>query len=126
MKNIILMLTLVGFILSQDCNCDCEEPANTWFKVSTADKDYGEIIELDMENGIATTDGLFIYIIVTEKNTMEELVIAFPIGYWKSEKPNAKKPNIKPNNKEKEEFDLDEYLKNNKNKGRKVSVPLSR
>jgi hypothetical protein len=126
MKNIILILTLIGFILSQDCNCDCEEPVNTWFKVSTADKDYGEIIELDMENGIATTDGLFIYIIVTEKNTMEELVIAFPIGYWKSEKPYAKKPNIKPNTNEKEEFDLDEYLKNNKNKGIKVSVPISR
>ena len=65
MKNIILILiTLVGFILSQECECDCEEPANTWFKVSTADEDYGEIIELDMNNGIATTDGLFIYIIV--------------------------------------------------------------
>ena len=79
-----------------------------------------------MADGIATTDGLFIYIIVSVKDTKEELVIAFPIGYWKSEKPYAKKPNIKPHNKEKEEFDLDEYLKNNKNKGRKVSVPLSR
>ena len=127
MKNIILILiTLVGFILSQECECDCEEPANVWFKVSTADEDYGEIIELDMNNGIATTDGLFIYIIVAEKSTGKELVVVFPIGAWKSEKPYTKKPNIKPNTNEKEEFDWEEYFKNNKNKGREVSVPISR
>ena len=34
MKDILLILILVGLILSQEC--DCEEPANTWFKVSTA------------------------------------------------------------------------------------------
>ena len=111
MKNIILiLLTLVGFILSQEC--DCEEPTNTWFKVSTADKDYGQIIQLDMSRGFATTDGMFIYLIVLDKNTREELVISFPIGHWISEKPYTK-PKIKPND-EKKDFNWEEYLKNNK------------
>ena len=123
MKNIILILTLIGFILSQDCNCDCEEPANTWFKVSTADKDYGEIIELDMENGIATTDGLFIYLIVKNMDTGQDLVIQFPIGYWIIDKIDKKIPKQE---KKKEEFDLDEYLKKNKGKGRMINVNITK
>ena len=110
MKNrlLILMVTLIGFIFPQDC----EEPINVWFKVSSADKDYGQIIQLDMSRGFATTDGMFIYLIVLDKNTREELVISFPIGHWISEKPYTK-PKIKPND-EKKDFNWEEYLKNNK------------
>ena len=115
MKNIILiLLTLVGFILSQEYEGDCEEPANIWFKVSTADKDYGQIIQLDMSNGFATTDGLFIYLIVRNKETGEELVIQFPIGHWTVNNIDKKIP--KEKNK-KEEFDWEEYLKKNKDTG---------
>ena len=41
----------------------------------------------------------------------------FPIGYWENEKIEKIIP--KKNNK-KEEFDLDEYLKQNKGKGMKI------
>ena len=91
MKNIIvILLTLIGFIFPQDC--DCEEPINVWFKISNAEKDYGQLLTLDMSNGFATTDGLFIYIIVKNMDTGEDLVIQFPIGYWiidKIDKLNA-------------------------------------
>ena len=114
MKNIllILMVTLIGFILPQDC--ECEEPINVWFKISNAEKDDGQLLTLDMSGGFATTDGLFIYLIVKNKETEEDLVIQFPIGYWIIDRIDKKFP--KQENK-KEEFDLDEYLKRNKGKG---------
>ena len=111
MKNIILiLLTLIGFILSQDC----EEPINVWFKISNGEEDYGQLLILDMSNGFATTDGLFIYLIVRNKETGEELVIQFPIGHWTVNNIDKKIP--KEKNK-KEEFDWEEYLKKNKDTG---------
>ena len=113
MKNILIILvTLIGFILPQDC----EEPSEVWFKVSNDinSKSYGKLIQLDMSWGYAGTDGSYIYLFVTDKNTKEELVVMFPIGYWESEKISKFIPD---KNKGKEEFDLDEYLKKNKGKG---------
>ena len=119
MKNIILiLLTLIGFILSQDC----EEPINVWFKVSNAEKDYGQLLILDMSKGFATTDGLFIYLIVKNKDTGEDLVIQFPIGYWIIDKIDKKIPKQE---KKKEEFDLDEYLKKNKGKGKIINLNIT-
>ncbi len=122
MKNIILiLLTLIGFILSQDC--ECEEPKDVWFKISNAEKDYGKLLTLDMSNGFATTDGLFIYLIVKNMDTGQDLVIQFPIGYWIIDKIDKKIPKQE---KKKEEFDLDEYLKKNKGKGRMINTNITK
>ena len=120
MKNIILILiTLIGFIFPQDC--ECEEPKDVWFKISNAEKDYGKLLTLDMSNGFATTDGLFIYLVVKNKETKEDLVIQFPIGYWIIDKIDKKIPK-QEKKKEEKEFDLDEYLKKNKGKGRMINL----
>ena len=122
MKKIILILmTVIGFIFPQDC--DCEEPINVWFKISNAEKDYGQLLTLDMSGGFATTDGIFIYIIVKNKDTGEDLVVSFPIGYWKIDKIDKKIPKQE---KKKEEFDLDEYLKKNKDKGRLINANVTK
>ena len=114
MKNIILiMVTLIGFIFPQEC----EEPIDVWFKISNHQESYGKIITLDMSSGFALTDGVFIYLIVYEKDTNEEIVITFPIGHWQVGKVIPKKEENK-----KEEFDLDEYLKKNKGKGRMINL----
>ena len=75
-----------------------------------------------MSGGFATTDGIFVYLIVKNKETGEDLVIQFPIGYWIIDKINKKIP--KQEKQKKEEFDLDEYLKKNKGKGRLISTPI--
>ena len=118
---LILMVTLIGFILSQDC--ECEEPKDVWFKISNAEKDYGKLLTLDMSNGFATTDGLFIYLIVKNMDTGQDLVIQFPIGYWIIDKIDKKIPKQE---KKKEEFDLDEYLKKNKDKGRMINTNITK
>ena len=124
MKNIIvILLTLIGFIFPQDC--DCEEPINVWFKISNAEKDYGKLITLDMSSGFATTDGLFIYLIIQNKDTKEDLVIQFPIGYWIIDKIDKKIPK-QEKKKEEKEFDLDEYLKKNKDKGRMINANITK
>ena len=116
-KIILILLTLIGFVFPQDC--ECEEPKDVWFKISNAEKDYGKLITLDMSNGFATTDGLFIYLVVKNMDTKEDLVIQFPIGYWIIDKIDKKIPKQE---KKKEEFDLDEYLKKNKGKGRMINL----
>ena len=122
MKNILIILvTLIGFILPQEC--ECEGPKDVWFKISNAEKDYGKLLTLDMSNGFATTDGIFIYLIVKNKETKEDLVIQFPIGYWIIDKIDKKIPKQE---KKKEEFDLDEYLKKNKGKGRMINANITK
>ena len=124
MKKIILILTtLIGFIFPQDC--ECEEPKDVWFKISNAEKDYGKLLTLDMSNGFATTDGLFIYLVVKNKDTGEDLGIQFPIGYWIIDKIDKKIPK-QEKKKEEKEFDLDEYLKKNKGKGRLINLNITK
>ena len=121
MKNILLILIiLIGFILSQDC----EEPINVWFKISNGEEDYGQLLILDMSNGFATTDGLFIYLMVFDKDSKEQLVMIFPIGKWIIEEVDKSKK-IVPK-KQKEEFDLDEYLKKNKGKSKTINTNITK
>ena len=120
-KIILILLTLIGFIFPQEC--DCEEPKDVWFKISNAKEDYGKLLTLDMSNGFATTDGLFIYLIVKNMDTGQDLVIQFPIGYWIIDKIDKKIPKQE---KKKEEFDLDEYLKKNKDKGRMINTNITK
>ena len=119
MKNIIfILLTIIGFVFPQERECECEEPENIWFKVSNNPEHmYNKLMTLDMSNGYVTTDGFFVYLIVFEKITKEEIVITFPIGHWQVGKVVPKKEENK-----KEEFDLDEYLKKNKGKGRMINL----
>ena len=118
-KIIFILITLIGFIFPQDC----EEPKDVWFKISNAEKDYGQLLTLDMSNGFATTDGIWIYLIVKNIDTGEDLVIQFPIGYWIIDKIDKKIPKQE---KKKEEFDLDEYLKKNKDKGRMINTNITK
>ena len=123
MKNILIILvTLIGFVLPQDC--ECEEPKDVWFKISNAEKDYGKLLTLDMSGGFATTDGVFIYLIVKNIDTGQDLVIQFPIGYWIIDKIDKKIP--KQEKKKEEKFDLDEYLKKNKGKGRLINLNITK
>tara|TARA_B100000029_G_C17572706_1_gene957179 strand:+ start:992 stop:1351 length:360 start_codon:yes stop_codon:yes gene_type:complete len=118
MKNIIITIITIGFIFSNEC----KEPENIWFKVSNNQEHmYGKLMAIDMSGGFATTDGEFIYLIVYEKSTNEEIVITFPIGYWSV--GNIDKPIPKKKSK-KEEFDLDEYLKKNKGKGKIINASI--
>ena len=108
MKNIILILVmLIGFSYPQEC----DEPINVWFKLSndTSSKDYGKVLAIDMSRGYATTDGVYIYLLVKIKDSDEGLIITFPIGDWEVD-----------DKIEKEFKDLEDYLKYNKGKGTKI------
>ena len=112
MKKIILTLvTLIGFIFPQEC----EEPEEVWFKISNDKKTYGDLIAVDMSRGYADTDGVYVYLFVTDKNTGEGLIIAFPIGYWETEKISKFEKEL-----EKEFKDLEDYLKQNKGKSMEI------
>ena len=120
--HLLIYLLIGSFIFSQECEeCVCEEPENVWFKVSYNENHrYGEILTIDMSAGAALYDESYIYLLVLEKNTGEELVIMFPIGYW-SMKPIEELPK-----EEEEKFDLDEYLKQNKGKGVKIAKTITK
>jgi len=102
MKNIfITLVTLISFTFPQDC----EEPVNVWFKISNdkSNSNYGQVIALDMSNGQSFTDGVFIYLVLNDANTKEQVILTFPIGYW----------TVEDKDEIQKEFDsLEEYLKN--------------
>ena len=106
MKNILLILvTLISFILSQEC----EEPTEVWFKTSNdINHEYGKIIQLDMRRGYVFHDDIYIYLLVLELDTDRQIVISIPIGYWETEKTSEFKKFVPEENKE---FDLKKYLK---------------
>ncbi len=116
----LIYLLLGSCSFSQECEeCVCEEPVNVWYKISNNENHrYGETLTIDMSGGYALYDEFYIYLFVLEKNTGEELVIMFPIGYWTMEA--IEKPKELPKEEE-EKFDLDEYLKQNKGKGVKIA-----
>jgi len=114
-------LMVIFSIFTLGLSQECEEPEEVWFKVSNDEtsEDYGKIIQLDMRYGYATTDGMYIYLIVLKKDTDEQMVIMFPIGYWENDRITKKIPKV-PEQHDEKEFDLDEYLKKNKGKGRLI------
>ena len=81
-KLFTILVMLIGFSYPQEC----EEPIDTWFKISNHESSYGSLLTLDMSNGFALTDGVFIYLVVYDKYTKEEIVISFPIGHWEVDK----------------------------------------
>jgi len=117
---IVIYLFIGSLLFSQECEeCVCEEPVDVWFRISNNESHrYGELLTIDMRAGYAYYDEFYIYLFVLEKNTGDELVIMFPIGYW--EVQQIVKPKELPKEEE-EKFDLDEYLKQNKGKGVKIA-----
>ena len=78
----VLFIFLLGIISAQVTapDCECGEPANVWYKVSTFEPDRGKIVRLDMRKGQAFTDHQYIYISVKDLDTGELVYIAFPNG----------------------------------------------
>ena len=78
----VLFIFLLGIISAQVTapDCECGEPANVWYKVSTFEPDRGKIVRLDMRKGQAFSDHQYIYISVKDLDTGEVIYIAFPNG----------------------------------------------
>ena len=111
MKSSVYLYILLVTMFSLSCDMvnaqDCEEPVNVWFKVSNdqTNMNYGQVVALDMSNGYSSTDGAFIYLILNDVNTKEQVILTFPIGYWV----------VDGKDEIQKEFDsLEEYLKNTK------------
>ena len=51
------------------------------------------------------------------------MLIIFPIGYWETEQTQKIVPKVP---EEEKEFDLDEYLKKNKGKGRMINANITK
>ena len=101
---------LMGIISAQATseNCECGEPENVWFKISSEQDGYGQkIVQLDMTKGQSFSDGMYIYIVVQDIETKELVYIVFPNGGdWTAE---VKDPMLDA--LEKEFNSLEEYLK---------------
>ena len=86
----ILFIFLLGIISAQVTapDCECGEPVNVWYKVSTVEQDKGKIIRLDMSKGKTFADHQFIYLAVKDLDTDDIIYIMFPKnGDWVSEEP---------------------------------------
>ncbi len=109
MKSSVYLYILLVTMFSLSCDIvkaqDCGEPLNVWFKISNdqSNKNYGQVISLDMSNGYSSTDGMFIYLILNDVKTNEQVILTFPIGYWV----------VDGKDEIQKEFDsLEEYLEN--------------
>ena len=111
MKSSVYLYILLVTMFSLSCDVvqaqDCEEPVNVWFKVSNdqTNMNYGQVVALDMSHGYSSTDGAFIYLVLSDVTTTEQVILTFPIGYWTVED----KDEI-----QKEFENLEEYLENTK------------
>ena len=109
MKSSVYLYILVVTMFSLSCDVvqaqDCEEPVNVWFKVSNdqTNMNYGQVVALDMSHGYSSTDGEFIYLVLSDVTTTEQVILTFPIGYW----------TVEDKDEIQKEFEsLEEYLKN--------------
>ena len=109
MKSSVYLYILLVTMFSLSCDMvhaqDCEEPVNVWFKVSNDQThlNYGQVVALDMSHGYSSTDGEFIYLVLSDVTTTEQVILTFPIGYW----------TVEDKDEIQKEFEsLEEYLKN--------------
>ena len=112
-----LLLFYVGLVFSQVTtpDCECGEPENIWFKLST---EYGvqKVVQLDMTKGKSFTDEMHIYLVVQDIETKELIYIVFPNGgEWVAEEKDPMLEAL-----EKEFKDLEEYLKATQSKRREI------
>ena len=107
---LLAFIYLMGIISAQATseNCECGEPENVWFKISSEQDGYGQkIVQLDMTRGQSFSDGMYIYIVVQDIETKELIYVVFPNGGdWTAE---VKDPMLDA--LEKEFKSLEEYLK---------------
>ena len=106
---LVAFIYLMGIISAQATseNCECGEPENVWFKISSEDGYGQKIVQLDMTRGQSFSDGMYIYIVVQDIETKELVYIVFPNGGdWTAE---VKDPMLDA--LEKEFNSLEEYLK---------------
>ena len=114
----ILFVFLLGIISAQVTseNCDCGEPENVWFKISSEDGYGQKVVQLDMTRGQSFSDPQYIYLIVQDIKTKELVYIVFPNGGdWTSE---IRDPMLEA--LEKEFKSLEEYLKYNQGNGTEI------
>ena len=100
---------LMGIISAQATseNCECGEPENVWFKISSEDGYGQKVVQLDMTRGQSFSDQMYIYLVVQDIETKELVYIVFPNGGdWTAE---IKDPMLQA--LEKEFNSLEEYLK---------------
>ena len=86
----VLFIFLLGIISAQVTapDCECGEPVNVWYKVSTFEPDKGKIVRLDMSKGKTFTDHQYVYLAVKDLDTDDVIYIMFPKnGDWVSEEP---------------------------------------
>ena len=106
---LVAFIYLMGIISAQATseNCECGEPENVWFKISSEDGYGQKVVQLDMTRGQSFSDGMYIYIVVQDIETKELVYIVFPNGGdWTAE---VKDPMLDA--LEKEFNSLEEYLK---------------
>ena len=106
---LVAFIYLMGIISAQapSENCECGEPENVWFKISSEDGYGQKIVQLDMTRGQSFSDGMYIYIVVQDIETKDLVYIVFPNGGdWTAE---VKVPMLDA--LEKEFNSLEEYLK---------------
>ena len=104
-SSVYLYILLVTMLCNITQAQDCEEPVNVWFNVSNdqTNSNYGQVVAIDMSHGYSSTDGTFIYLVLNDISTGEQVILTFPIGYWVVED----KDEI-----QKEFESLEEYLEN--------------
>ena len=106
---LLAFIYLMGIISAQATseNCECGEPENVWFKISSEDGYGQKVVQLDMTRGQSFSDGMYIYLVVQDIETKELVYIVFPNGGdWTAE---VKDPMLDA--LEKEFNSLEEYLK---------------
>ena len=77
----VLFIFLLGIISAQVTapNCECGEPENIWFKISSETGEY-KVVQLDMTKGKSFSDPEYIYIVVQDIETLELVYVVFPNG----------------------------------------------
>ena len=106
---LVSFIYLMGIISAQATseNCECGEPENVWFKISSEDGYGQKVVKLDMTRGQSFSDQMYIYIVVQDIETKELVYIVFPNGGdWTAE---VKDPMLDA--LEKEFNSLEDYLK---------------
>ena len=106
---LLAFIYLLGIISAQATseNCECGEPENVWFKISSEDGYGQKVVQLDMTRGQSFSDQMYIYLVVQDIETKELVYIVFPNGGdWTAE---VKDPMLDA--LEKEFNSLEEYLK---------------
>ena len=106
---LVAFIYLMGIISAQATseNCECGEPENVWFKISSEDCYGQKVVQLDMTRGQSFSDQMYIYLVVQDIETKELVYIVFPNGGdWTAE---IKDPLLDA--LEKEFNSLEEYLK---------------